>query len=123
MNAGQQAQGFNWYRTAQFGFYHVNIRFVHVRSVFKIGKSPLCLTDSEPNTTNSREIKGFPCDTAAAIADGRELWAMLADPGIVKFDNGSLRISWNEQGHVSLEHEGFGNKNALLFRDGQQIEA
>jgi len=95
-----------------------------VRSTFKIGKSPLCLTDSDANNAyDTRDVVGMPCDIAAAIADGREMWAMFAEPGIVKWNNGGFRIHFNEEGNVSLSPEGFNNSNVLMFRDGKHIEA
>jgi len=84
----------------------------------------LCLVDTNAyNGWETRDVVGMPCDTAAALSDGREMWAMFADPGIVKFDNGNFKITWNPLGNVSLAPAGLNNNNALNFRDGKHIEA
>lgn len=63
----------------------------------KIDSKPLCLTDTEPYSAwMSRKLVGNACNLAADIADGREIFAMFAYPGIVKWNNGALKVnkSW-----------------------------
>jgi len=65
----------------------------------------------------------MPCNTAAEIADGREIWATTAFPNLMRWNNWNLKLSWNEEKQVGLRVKGDEPDSTFTLQGNQNLMA
>jgi len=94
-----------------------------VRSSWKVFTKPTCLVDNDVNSGGEREIFGMPCNVAAEIADGREIWATTSFPNLMRWNNWNLKLSWNAEEQVGLRIRGDEADSTISLKQNMNLVA
>jgi len=84
---------------------------------------PTCIVDNDVNSGGEREVFAMPCNLAAEIADGREIWVTTAFPNLVRWNNWNLKLSWNTEQQVGLRVRGDEPDSTIILAGNQNLMA